>query len=124
MVDFSPLRDENLPPQADIVYLGCGHPEQFAAALAENHCMIAALRSHLRAGRRIYGEGGGAAFLCQRMETPEGEFKWMAGVLPAVARLVRDPLPGKPVEARLGAAELARPQRRPTAWLSESPVAL
>jgi cobyrinic acid a,c-diamide synthase len=61
IVDFSPLRDEHLPPGTDVAYFGSGHPERYAAALAENHCMLAALRSHLRAGRRIYGEGGGAA---------------------------------------------------------------
>lgn len=101
VVDFSPLRDENLPPRTDIVYFGCGHPERFASALAENHCMKAALRSHVRAGTRIYGEGAGAAYLCQQMETPDGQFKQMAGVLPAVARLRREPTGLVPVEVRL-----------------------
>lgn len=101
VVDFSPLRDENLPPQADVVYFGCGHPERYAAALSENHCMMAALRSHLCAGRRIYAEGGGAAYLCQQMETPQGDFRLMAGVLPAVARLARWPQPARPVEVTL-----------------------
>lgn len=101
VVDFSPLRDENLPPQADVVYFGCGHPERYAAALSENHCMMAALRSHLCAGRRIYAEGGGAAYLCQQMETPEGDFRLMAGVLPAVARLGRWPQPARPREVTL-----------------------
>ncbi len=101
VVDFSPLRDEHLPPQADVVYFGCGHPERYAAALSENHCMMAALRSHLCAGRRIYAEGGGAAYLCQQMETPQGEFRLMAGVLPAVARLERWPQAARPVEVTL-----------------------
>ncbi len=101
VVDFSPLRDENLPPQADVVYFGCGHPERYAAALSENHCMMAALRSHLCAGRRIYAEGGGAAYLCQQMETPAGDFRLMAGVLPAVARLARWPQPARPREVTL-----------------------
>lgn len=108
VVDFSPLRDEHLPPQADVVYLGCGHPERYAVALSENHCMMAALRSHVCAGRRIYAEGGGAAYLCQQMETPQGEFRLMAGVLPAVARLARWPQPARPVEVTLA---------RPT-WLA------
>jgi cobyrinic acid a,c-diamide synthase len=101
VVDFSPLRDENLPPQCDIVYFGCGHPERYAAALSENHCMAAALRSHLCAGRRVYGEGGGAAYLCQQMETPNGEFRRMAGVLPAVARFHQDRAPLRPVDVTL-----------------------
>jgi len=110
VVDFSPLRDEHLPSQADVVYLGCGHPERFAATLAENHCMKAALRSHLFAGRRLYGEGGGAAYLCQQMETPDGQLQRMVGVLPAVARLVRHPGPTHPCDVTL-----ARPS-----WLGDA----
>ncbi len=101
MVDFSPLRDESLPPETDIVYLGCGHPERHATTLSENHCMKAALRSHLAAGGRIYAEGGGAAYLCQQMETPEGERKRMVGILPAAARLQPGPSVPTPIEVTL-----------------------
>jgi cobyrinic acid a,c-diamide synthase len=101
IVDFSPLRDEHLPPQTDVVYFGSGHPERYADDLAENHCMLAALRSHLRAGRRIYAEGGGAAYLCQQMEVPSGRLRRMTGILPAVARLNRPPEPATPVEVAL-----------------------
>ncbi|MFH1266772.1 MAG: hypothetical protein ABIK89_13675 [Planctomycetota bacterium] len=101
IVDFSPLRDEDLPPGADVVYLGCGHPERHAAALSENHCIKAALRSHLSSGGRVYAEGGGAAYLCQQMETPNGELKRMVGIFPAAARLKRVPSAPLPVEATL-----------------------
>ncbi len=84
--DFSPLRDEALPAEADVVYFGCGHPERFAEALAANHCLMMALRNHLCAGRRVYAEGGGLAYLCQQLESAEGEMLPMAGILPAVAR--------------------------------------
>ena len=100
IVDFSPLRDEVLP-EADIVYLGCGHPELEAEALAANHCMLLALRNHVRGGRRVYAEGGGLAYLCEHMETPKGEFEPMLGVLPAIARLNRQRSPVRPVEAML-----------------------
>jgi len=101
VIVFSPLRDEALPEGSDVVYVGCGHPEQHASTLAENHCMKLALRSHLRQGRRIYGEGGGMAYLCQRMETSQGDFKRMVGIIPAQARLSRAPLSLEPVEATL-----------------------
>lgn len=101
VVGFSPLRDEQLPSQSDVVCFGCGHPERYAAALSENHCMIASLRSHLCSGRRIYGEGGGAAYLCGQMETPGGEFRRMAGILPAIARLRRTPAVPEPVKVTL-----------------------
>ncbi len=86
VVDFSPLRDESLPPGTEIVYLGCGRPETFARALSENHCMKSALRSHVACGGRIYGEAGGAAYLSQTLETPSGETYGMCGILPSVAR--------------------------------------
>lgn len=100
IIDFSPLRDEVLP-EADIVYLGCGHPELEAEALAANHCMLLALRNHVRDGRRVYAEGGGLAYLCEHMETPKGEFEPMLGVLPAIARLNRQRSPVRPVEAMI-----------------------
>jgi len=109
IVDFSPLRDESLPPETDLVYLGCGHPERYAAALSENHCMKAALRSHMAAGRRVYAEGGGAAYLCQQMETPGGKLKRMVGIFPAAARLKRAPGSPTPIEVTL-----SRPN-----WLGE-----
>jgi cobyrinic acid a,c-diamide synthase len=85
--DFSPLRDERLPPGTDVVYLGCGHPELFADELADNDCMLLALKSHLCGGRRMYAECGGLAYLCQQIEMPDSQCLPMAGVLPAKARL-------------------------------------
>ncbi len=99
VIDFSPLRDETLPADADLVYLGCGHPERHAAALAENHCMRLALREHLCAGRRIYAEGGGLAYLCEHMATPTGERLPMVGLFPAVA--TANPLAEAPVPATI-----------------------
>lgn len=107
VIDFSPLRDEHLPSQADVLVIGCGCPDRYARLLSENHCMMAALRSHVRAGRRIYAEGGGIAYLCRQIEVRRGEFRPMAGILPAVARRVAEPPPPVPAEVRL-----ARP-----AWL-------
>lgn len=100
VVDFSPLRDEVLP-EADVVYLGCGHPERYADALSSNHCMLLALRNHVRAGRRVYAEGGGLAYLCQRLESPDGNMVPMVGALPALARKNTHAAHSKPVEATL-----------------------
>ncbi|MBI3837795.1 MAG: hypothetical protein HY288_07660 [Planctomycetia bacterium] len=85
--DFSPLRDERLPPGTDVVYIGCGHPELFADELAENDCMMLALKSHLCSGRRMYAECGGLAYLCQQIEMPADRTLPMVGVLPAKAQL-------------------------------------
>ena len=101
VVDFSPLHDEHLPPETDVVLLGGGVPERHAATLAENHCMKTALRNHVRWGKRIYGEGGGLALLCQQMITPEGEHARMAGLLPAVACSQRSLAEPTPIETIL-----------------------
>jgi cobyrinic acid a,c-diamide synthase len=87
VADFSPLKDESLPPESDIVYFGCGHPERFARELAHNHCMQTALRNHVCAGKRLYAEGGGLAYLCREIETPDGQRLPMVGAFPAVARM-------------------------------------
>ena len=108
VVDFSPLRDEALPPEADLIYLGCGHPEQHAAALAENHCMLFAIREHLCAGRRIYAEGGGLAYLCDSILTLAGERVPMVGAFPIVA--TANPRPAAPAPTVITLAQvLARP---------------
>jgi cobyrinic acid a,c-diamide synthase len=96
--EFSPLADERLPESSDIVFLGCGHPENHASALAENECMRAALRQHVCAGHRVYAEGGGAAYLCQSLRCA-GSTMPMVGILAAVAEFTGQPLPHpQPVE--------------------------
>ncbi|MBI1902000.1 MAG: hypothetical protein HYS13_12930 [Planctomycetia bacterium] len=85
VLDFSPLRDGDLPGRVDIVYVGCGHPERFARELSQNYCLLAAIRNHVCAGRRIYAEGGGLAYLCRQITTGEGRTIPMTGILPAVA---------------------------------------
>lgn len=98
---FSPLRDERLPAETDIVYLGCGHPEQRAADLQRNQCMLMALRDHVRRGGRIYAEGGGLAYLCQHVETPDGQKLPMAGIFSADVRLPARLVVPEPVEVTL-----------------------
>jgi cobyrinic acid a,c-diamide synthase len=96
--EFSPLTDERLPDGSDIVYLGCGHPQAHTAALAENECMRAALRQHVCAGKRVYAEGGGAAYLCQHLIVG-GLIVPMVGIFAADAEFTGRPLPRpQPVE--------------------------
>jgi cobyrinic acid a,c-diamide synthase len=96
--EFSPLTDDRLPADADIVYLGCGHPEAYSALLAENECMRAALRQHVCAGKRLYAEGGGTAYLCQHLLI-SGTKVPMVGIFAADAEFTERPLPRpQPVE--------------------------
>jgi cobyrinic acid a,c-diamide synthase len=101
IADFSPLADERLPPDTDVVYVGCGHPERFAAQLSKNDCMMLALKSHLCRGRRIYAECGGLAYLCHEIEMPGGHRWPMVGVLPATAHFNPTAAHPTPTEVRL-----------------------
>ena len=86
LVEFSPLRDEALPAGVDLVMIGCGFPDRHAEALADNHCLISALRTHVCRGHRIYSEGGGTAYLGRTMILGRREIPG-AGILPFNARL-------------------------------------
>jgi cobyrinic acid a,c-diamide synthase len=97
LVEFSPLRDEGLPERVDLVMIGCGFPDLFADALAENLSLIGALRQHVCRGHRIYSEGGGTAYLGRSMTLADGRRVPGAGILPFEAEALRDPPPPTPV---------------------------
>ncbi len=101
VIDFSPLRDEVLPEGVDLVYFGCGHVEQFATDLSDNMCMALSLRNHLCAGRRIFAEGSGVAYLCQHVELDSDTTLPMVGILPCVAHHQRHHAAPVPVEVTL-----------------------
>lgn len=96
--DFSPLRSEALPWETDVVYLGSGPAERYAEALARNHCMKQALRNFVAQGGRVYAEGAGFAYLCERMQGIDGRQHGMVGLLPAVAASHEVTEPARPVE--------------------------
>ena len=62
-IPFSPLTDSAPPPDLDGLYLGGGFPEMFAAALAGNEPMKAALADQLAAGLPTIAECGGLMYL-------------------------------------------------------------
>jgi cobyrinic acid a,c-diamide synthase len=100
LVEFSPIRDEALPDHASLVMIGCGYPDLHADALAENLSMIAALRSHVCRGQRIYSEGGGTAYLGRSMVIGDRRIPG-AGILPFHAELLPNPVPPFPVTRTL-----------------------
>ncbi|MEX2186087.1 MAG: hypothetical protein WD875_04800 [Pirellulales bacterium] len=113
---FSPLHDECLPEGTDVVYLGCGHPENAGARLAANQCMRTSLAEHVFTGGRVYAEGGGLAYLCESIDLGQHggsncRVVPMAGLLPAVARRRADAPPPAPV-----AGSLAQGHRRGEGW--------
>ena len=63
LVPFRPTADPSLPPDVDIVYLGGGYPESFAAELATNEPLAAELRERVTSGLPVYAECGGFIYL-------------------------------------------------------------
>ena len=100
LLEFSPLRDEDLPANLDLVMIGCGHPEREAATLAGNHSLISALKQHVCQGRRLYAEGGGAAYLGRLLHLPDRVVPG-AGILPFDAKFVPEVAQPRPVSHHL-----------------------
>jgi cobyrinic acid a,c-diamide synthase len=67
IIPFSPLTDDDLPQDADGLYLGGGYPELFAEKLAENSQLRDRVRGKSRDGMPIYGECGGFMYLCEEL---------------------------------------------------------
>ena len=87
---FSPLSDGELPSNVELVMFGCGHPERDPLTLSSNACLFAQLKDYVRQGKRIYAEGGGAAYLGQGF-TIDDRFYPGAGILPYVAQMLDEP---------------------------------
>ncbi len=97
LVEFSPLRDGALPANVDLVMIGCGFPDHYAAELSANHSLLLELRARACRGLRIYAEGGGAAYLGRSMIV-DGRQYGGVGILPFDAELCPEPLWPEPVE--------------------------
>lgn len=87
IVPFSPLADGALPEGTDGVYIGGGFPELFAAELAANAPLHAALRAAAKQGVPIYAECGGYMYAGDALTDAEGQTHAMLGLLPFTSRM-------------------------------------
>lgn len=88
LVPFSPLHDAALPA-VDGLLLGGGFPEMFAAQLAANTGMRAAIRQQAEAGMPIYAECGGYMYLLAELQDFAGQCYPMTGVFAGRAVMTR-----------------------------------
>lgn len=87
IIEFSPLRDQQLPEGLDVIYLGGGYPEEYAPTLAANTRMSQSIRQHAALGGGIYAECGGLMYMSQGIHTINGDSYPMLGLLPAWTRM-------------------------------------
>lgn len=104
LVPFSPIEDEDLPPDTAGVYLGGGFPELYAAELAANTAMRQALKTKGGEGMPIYAECGGLMYAAEGIITFDGSRHAMTGLLPGWAEMQ-----GQRVAMGYAEAETLRP---------------
>ena len=70
-------------PDLDLLVIGGGFPEVYAASLARNHALRASVRQFAERGGRVYAECGGLMYLTRSIRTEGREFE-MVGVIDGV----------------------------------------
>lgn len=85
LLEVSPLEDTELPIQLDGLYLGGGHPYEYAEWLSGNHTFRQSVYLRGKAGLPIYGEGGGFLYLQGSLQV-EGDCYPMVGLLPGAGQ--------------------------------------
>lgn len=77
---FSPLTDQQIPDEANALYLGGGYPEVFARELSENRSMIESIKSAVENNMPVYAECGGLMYLTEGIKSQDGAFYPMCGI--------------------------------------------
>jgi cobyrinic acid a,c-diamide synthase len=85
LVFWSPLEDQDLPPNIQGMYFGGGFPEVFAQQLSNNTSILAAIKSAILSGMPTIAECGGLMYLCDKVTDFTGITYPMVGILPTVA---------------------------------------
>ena len=79
---FSPLKDEEIPEDADGLILCGGYPELYAEQLSENISMLTDIRQKIKSGLPCIAECGGFLYLHESLKNQEGKSFPMAGIFP------------------------------------------
>lgn len=81
LVPFSPLKDQMLPEHISGLLLSGGYPELYAEELSSNVSMKNDIKEKIEQGMPCIAECGGFLYLHSELESPEGSFYPMAGVI-------------------------------------------
>ena len=81
IVEFSPVKDEKIPGNLDMIYLGGGYPELYWKELSENVSMKESIRQAYENGVKIYGECGGFIYLTNKLNLLDGNSGNFCGII-------------------------------------------
>ncbi len=81
LVDFSPLKDQEIPDVDGLIF-GGGFPEMFLHELENNTSMKASIQKAAADGMPIYAECGGLMYLCEKIQGFDEETYDMVGLVP------------------------------------------
>jgi cobyrinic acid a,c-diamide synthase len=86
-VFFSPIHDQELPPDLDGLYFTGGFPDMLAEQLTQNQKIMKDIRDSAYDGMPIYSEQGGSLYLTDSITDFSGSKFSMAGVLSGKAEM-------------------------------------
>lgn len=81
IVKFSPVKDEKIPENLDLIYLGGGYPELYQKELSENISMKKSIRQAYENGIKIYAECGGFIYLTKKLNLLDGSSADFCGLI-------------------------------------------
>lgn len=84
---FSPISDNSLPLDSDLVYLPGGYPEVYLAELSDNKPMLESIRSYIENDGKLIAECGGMMYLSSAIADKDGVQYPMAGILKQTATM-------------------------------------
>ncbi len=90
-VEFINALKDGEVPDVDVVFIGGGFPEVFAAELSRNKPLFASLRRYVERGGKLYAECGGLMYLTSSIII-EGEEHGMADLIDAVTVMLKRPV--------------------------------
>jgi cobyrinic acid a,c-diamide synthase len=78
---FSPLKDSEIPADADGLFLSGGYPELYANELSENSSMLKDVKRKIEGGLPTIAECGGFMYLHDEIEDLGGTYHKMVGLI-------------------------------------------
>jgi len=79
-------------PNLDLLYIGGGFPEIYAAELQENEDLMKSIRNHWSSGMHIYAECGGLMYLTKAIVDAEGNAHKLVGLIDGVVHVEQTPV--------------------------------